>query len=169
MSAIISFLGSAIFRYLLEKIFNIVERKQDHSQEVELMKLQADIEIQQHSRRLEILEKTNKLENEKLQIIGDQELEELDSKAFIQSIKNAKSTGNKWIDGWNGIIRPLVATIAIIIWLGLLVYLVPIYVSLLNNLDLALIGKDMIDFTLNLISVALGWYFASRGLMPNKK
>lgn len=41
MTAIFSFLGSAVFRWALEKVFGFFEKKQEHGQELERLKTKA--------------------------------------------------------------------------------------------------------------------------------
>ncbi len=153
MTAILSFLGSAVFRWILEKLFGLVERKQDHAQEMQLRELQEKIDSGAHERNLELLAKQAalKVQLTELEHRGAVEMREYDG--LVESIKAAQPTGNKWIDGWNGSIRPFVATTCAVLWVATLAKrsFVP------AEFDLALIGS------------VLGWYFGTRSLMPDKK
>jgi hypothetical protein len=169
MTAIISFLGSAVFRWLLEKIFNITERSQDHKQEMELRSEQERIDSSAHLRNLEIMERQAAL-NVRLEEVKHQgAMDELDGQGFIESIRSAKPTGNAYIDGWNGSIRPLVATVSLALIVGLLMWLGPDTVAAMTPVQRATLGLTLFDFALNLAASALGWYFGARSLLPGKK
>ena len=153
MTAILSFLGSAVFRWLLEKVFSLAERKQDHGQEIERMRVQAELDAAQHVRNLEALEIQSRL---KLDLIREEvrgAVEQADASAFVESIKSAKATGVAWVDGWNGAIRPLVSTVCVALWCASLIE----RRFVLQEFDLALIGS------------VIGWHFGTRSLMPGKK
>lgn len=153
MTAILSFLGSAVFRWLLEKVFNIIERKQDHAQEIDSIKLQAEVDAAMHLRNIEMLEIQSRL---KLDLVKEETrgaFEAAEGAALIESIKSAKPTGIRWLDGWNGAIRPFVSTVCVLLWV----------MSLVNR-EFALQ-----EFDLALIGAVIGWHFGTRALMPGKK
>lgn len=153
MTAILSFLGSAVFRWLLEKVFSIAERKQDHAQEMASIELQARVDAEQHRRNLEMLEIQSRL---KLDLIKEETrgaFEAAEGAAFIESIKSARPTGIRWLDGWNGSIRPFVSTVCVLLW----------FMSLLNR------NFALQEFDLALIGSVIGWHFGTRSLLPGKK
>lgn len=153
MTALLSFLGSAVFRWVLEKVLQLSERKQDHAQEIERMRVQAEVDAAQHLRNLEMLKIQSEL---KLDLIKEETrgaYEAAEGEAFIESIRSARPTGVGWVDAWNGTIRPLVSTVCVALWAMTLVQrnFQP------NEFDLALIGA------------VIGWHFGTRSLMPGKK
>jgi hypothetical protein len=153
MTAILSFLGSAVFRWLLEKVFSVVERKQDHEQEMASIKLQAEVDAANHIRNLEMLEIQRRL---KLDLIKEETrgaFEAAEGAAFVESIRSAKTTGIRWLDGWNGAIRPFVSTVCVMLW----------FMSLVNR------DFSLQEFDLALIGSVIGWHFGTRSLMPGKK
>lgn len=170
MSAILSFLGSAIFRWLLEKIFGLFERGQDHRQELERMQLQASIDAETHMRNLEALEVQSRL---KLDLIREEvrgAVEQADAQAFIESIKSgSRPTGIKLLDAWNGAIRPFVSTVCVLVWLWLLGEFVPPYVASLSSLEKMALSVMLVEFTINLVASVIGWHFGTRSLLPGKK
>jgi hypothetical protein len=169
MTAILSFLGSAVFRWLLEKVFNIVERKQDHGQELERIKVQAEVDAAQHLRNLEMLEVQSRL---KLDLVKEEHRGAFDAaegEAFIESIKSAKPSGIAWLDAWNGAIRPLVSTVCVLVWLWLLQTFVPPYVASLSTVEKMAIAGMLVEFTISLVASVIGWHFGTRSLMPGKK
>lgn len=170
MTAIISFLGSAVFRWALEKVFGLFERGQDHKQEVERMRVQAEIDAAQHRRNLEMLEIQSRL---KLDLIKEEvrgAVEQADAQAFVESIRAAgKPTGIRPLDAWNGAIRPFVSTVCVLVWLWLLGEFVPPYVASLTSLEKMALAVVLVEFTINLVASVIGWHFGTRSLLPGKK
>lgn len=170
MTAILSFLGSAVFRWALEKFFGLAERGQDHKQEIERMRLQADIDADQHQRNLELLEVQSRL---KLDLIKEEvrgAVEQADAQAFIESIKaGSKPSGFRPIDAWNGAIRPFVSTVCVGVWIWLLGEFVPPYVASLTSVEKMAMAVVLVEFTINLVASVIGWHFGTRSLLPGKK
>lgn len=170
MTAILSFLGSAVFRWALEKLFNLAERKQDHGQEIERMKVQAQVDAEQHSRNLELLKAQADL---KLDLIKEETrgaVEAADAQAFIESIKSARQpTGVSWLDAWNGLIRPLVSTVCVVVWLWLIYTVVPPYIKTLSDAQAMALAATLFEFTITLVASVIGWHFGTRSLLPGKK
>jgi hypothetical protein len=169
MTAILSFLGSAVFRWVLEKVFSIVERKQDHAQEVELRTLQEKIDSTAHVRNLELMERQAALKVQLQEVQHRGAMDERDADAFVESIRNAKPTGNKAIDAWNGAIRPFVASVCVIAWLAMVWTFAPDALRGMDTVAKVALGVTMIEFSLSLIGSVLGWYFGARSLMPGKR
>lgn len=170
MTAIISFLGSAVFRWVLEKFFNLAERKQDHGQEIERIKVQAEVDAATHLRNLEILEVQSRL---KLDLIKEETrgaVEQADALAFVESIRTAqKPSGFAPIDAWNSAIRPFVSTVCVAVWLWLLAEFVPPYVATLTTTEKMALAVVLVEFTINLVASVIGWHFGTRSLLPGKK
>lgn len=170
MTAIISFLGSAVFRWLLEKVFGLMERKQDHEQELELRKQQEEIDSASHARNLELLVKRSELKIQETESIVRGAIEEREVDAFVESIKSAgKPSGNKIIDAWNAAIRPFVATMCIVMLIALLIWLIPPFAIALDGVAKVALATMLVEYTLALIATVIGWFFGSRGVMPGKK
>lgn len=170
MTAIISFLGSAVFRWALEKFFGLAERGQDHKQEMDRMRLQAEIDAATHLRNLEILEAQSRL---KLDLIREETrgaVEAADAQAFIESIRaGSKPSGFKPIDAWNSAIRPFVSTVCIGVWLWMLSEFVPPYIATLDTTAKMTMAVMLVEFTINLVASVIGWHFGTRSLLPGKK
>lgn len=169
MTAIFSFLGSAVFRWILEKVFGMVERKQDHDQEMQLRELQERIDTASHTRNLELLAKRAELKVQEIEAVTRGAVEQADAEAFTESIRNAKPTGNPVIDAWNGGIRPFVATVSVAIWIGMLVWLLPSTLASMTPAEKTALGLLVVEFTLALLGAFLGWYVGSRSLLPGKR
>ena len=55
MSAIISFLGGAAFRMIWGQVSAWLNKRQDHKHELEMLRLQADLDDKRHTRDCERL------------------------------------------------------------------------------------------------------------------
>ena len=153
-SALLSFLGGTAFRMIFGQVSDWINKKQDHQHELDAMRLQADLDRSRHTQDLERLRLQAELGVKEVMIQADAEVSKLEAQAFVEAMKTANArTGIKWVDAWNGCIRPLCATIAIGLWV------------------FALIGAEfkLSEWDQNLIGVVLGFFFASRALLPSKK
>lgn len=169
MTALLSFLGSAVFRWALEKVFGLVEKKQEHGQELERLKAQEAIDSAAHGRNLELLSKQAELKLAEAELAHRGAVELADAGIFRASIESAKPTGVKWVDAWNGAIRPFVASVCVLVWLCLLAWVAPPTVDAMSAAEKAALGGLVVEFTLNLIGAVTGWFFGARGLLPGKK
>ena len=170
MTVLISFLGSAVFRWLLEKVFGLMERKQDHEQELELRKQQEEIDSATHARNLELLVKRSELKIQETEAVVRGAIEEREVDAFVESIRSAgKPSGVTWVDAWNACIRPFVATMCIVMLIALLIWLIPPFAIALDGAAKIALAIMLVEYTLALIATVIGWFFGSRGVMPGKK
>ena len=149
MSALFSFLGGSVFRMLWGEISAFINKKQDHEHELEMLRLQADIEEANHKRTMEALAQQTALGIKVIEAKTEELVETESAKAFTFAMANAfKPTGIVWVDAWNGTIRPLAASIALFLWVDAL------WVA----------GFVMSDWDKELVGVILGFFFASRVL-----
>lgn len=117
ISAIISFLGGSVFRMIWGEVSSLLTARQSHAQEMERLKLQGELDAAQHARNLESLKLQNDLGVKEIRVQAEADLSRLDTEGFYSAVSNAmKPTGIKLVDAWNGVIRPLCATIAIAMW-----------------------------------------------------
>lgn len=153
-SALFSFLGGSAFRLLFGHIADFFEKKQDHQFEIERMHLQADLDQSKHVQEMENIRLQAELGVKEITVQADADVSRLEATAFIEAMKTANvKIGIWWVDAWNGVIRPLVATVCICLWIG------------------ALIQASFVlsDWDKDLIGVAIGFFFASRVLISGKK
>ena len=131
-----------------------VSSKQEHSHEIERMRLQAELDAAQHSRNLEAQRLQAELGVKEIAVRSEADLALKDLDVWGKAIDNAgKATGFMLVDVWNGIIRPLVATIAVILW-----------VLALNSQ-----GWKMTEWDKEIVGVVFGFFFASRELAKRGK
>jgi hypothetical protein len=147
ISALLSFLGGSAFRFLIGRLTDHLEKKQDHLQELDRMRLQEQIDQAKHARQQESIRLQHELGVQQIQVAGAAAVERAEAEAFAAAMGRINTpTGVRWIDGWNGAIRPAAATIALLLWL-------------LNMLKAALV---LTEWDKNLVASILGYYFADR-------
>lgn len=153
-SALFSFLGGSIFRMIWGEVSTWMTARQDHSFEIERMRLQGDLEAAQHARNLESIRVQAELGVKTIQVQAEADVGRLEAEGFFGAVKDAmQPTGIYLVDLWNGIIRPLAASIALLLW-----------VFALNTQ-----GWKMTEWDMELVGVVLGFFFASRELMKRGK
>lgn len=153
-SALFSFLGGSVFRMVWGEVADWLKKKQEHQQELDAMRLQAELEAARHERDMARIKMQAELGVKEIQIAGDAAVAKAEADAFVEAMKNAnKPTGVLWVDAWNGTIRPAAATIALALWMGDLIC---------KSLVLAEWDKD-------LIGAVLGYFFADRSLGKRAK
>jgi hypothetical protein len=123
----------------------------------DLLRVREEIEQKAHERQLETLRLQKDLNVQISYIQRDIEAtktEATEASEYLSAVQElSKKTGIVWVDAWNGIIRPLCATIAITLW-----------VSCLFSQQFSLTPWDR-----DLIGAILGFFFASRFMQKNGK
>lgn len=148
-SALFSFLGGSVFRMIWGEVSSFIEKRQEHAQEIERMKLQGDIDDREHARNMEALRVQSELGIKEVTVRSAAELNNLDAEGFYSAFKAAEQpSGIAWVDAWNKMIRPLTATLCLAM-LGLAFYQGGLVVT---------------AFFMDLISSVLGFFFADRTL-----
>lgn len=149
-SAIFSFLGGSAFRLIWEQISGWLKARQDHAHELDRLRLQGEMDAAQHGRNLESIRVQAELGVQTIRVQGEADATRGEVDAWAAAMANAaKPTGIWLVDAWNGIIRPMAASIAIVLW-----------VVALNAA-----GWKMSDWDRELVAVILGFFFASRSLV----
>ena len=115
MSALLSFLGGTAFRMIWGEISHWLTAKIEHKQELERMQLQEQMAAAQHARNQEAIKVQAELGVKTIQVQADADLSRMDMGAWAQAVADVgKQTGIRWLDAWNGSIRPAVASWAIV-------------------------------------------------------
>ena len=149
MSALLTFLGGSAFRMVWGEVSAFIKNRQEHAQEIEMIKIQADIEAAKHERLQEALKVQHSMGIQTVQVQAEADLSRIDAEGFYTAVESSnKPSGVLWVDGWNAAIRPAAATIVILLW-----------VMALNRA-----GFVMSDFDKELVGVILGFFFANRAL-----
>lgn len=153
-TALLSFLGGNAFRLIFGEVVAFINKKQDHALEVERMRLQNDLDAAQHARNLEALRVQNDLGVKVIQVQRDADLDRIDAGAWAQAVADVgKQTGIKFLDIWNGSIRPALATMAMCV----------VLFEVVKN------GFTLSDWDRELVGAILGIYVADRSLARRGK
>lgn len=149
MGAIISFLGGGAFRAVWGEVSTWLNNKQTHTQEMERMKLQSDLDTARATQALATMTAQSAAGIQLVQAQSSAAMSVADADAFTAGLKAAAAPiGVKWVDAWNGTVRPAFATVVLMLWISMVVknhYVATVW-------DLELMG-----------SVA-GFFFADRSL-----
>jgi len=149
MSALISFLGGSAFRMIWGEVSSYFTRKQEHALEMERMKVQGDLEAAQHARNIESIRVQADLGVKTIQVQAEADLARTDAAAWADAVTAVgRSTGIKFLDIWNGSVRPLLATISIAV----------VLFEVMKN------GFILSEWDKELVSAILGIYVADRSL-----
>ena len=110
-SAIFSFLGGSVFRMLWGEISAWANKAQDHKFEIERAKLQGDLDAAQHQRTLEALRLQSEMGIKVIEAKAEADVGALEAAGWFEAVRaTGKSVGVAWVDAWNAVIRPGVAT-----------------------------------------------------------
>jgi hypothetical protein len=117
MMTLISFFGGAAFRLIFGAIIDLLNKKQDHDHEMQLQRLQSELEAGRHARDLERIRLQSDLKVSEVKVMADAAEQATMTNAFLEAVKSTSvRTGIAWVDAWNQSIRPAGATIALTIW-----------------------------------------------------
>lgn len=153
-TALLSFLGGNAFRLIFGELVAYFNKKQDHALEVERLRLQGELDAAQHARNLEAIRVQNELGVKVIQVQRDADLDRIDAGAWAQAVADVgRQTGLKLIDYWNGSVRPLLATLAILV----------VVAEIVRN------GFVLSDWDRELVGAILGIYVADRSLARRGK
>jgi hypothetical protein len=147
MMTLISFLGGSAFRLIFGGVMDFFNKRQEHTHEMTLLRLQSDLDAQRHQRDQESIRLQAELGVKQVMVQADARMQEQEMDAFIAAVKNTGvKTGINWVDAWNGVIRPAGASIALLVWVG----------TILAN------SFQFTDFDRELIAAFLGVFVGER-------
>jgi hypothetical protein len=153
ISALVSFLGGSVFRMLWGELSAWLTKAQDHKHELDRMHLQAELDRSQHQRHIESIRVQAELGVKTIQVQAEAAIGELEAQGWVEAVKGTtKTVGIGWVDAWNAVIRPGVATWAVLMMTA-------------GELGLMLLSEN----TLAVTGAALGIYLADRNLMKRGK
>jgi len=149
LSALISFLGGSFARAIWGEISSFINKRQDNAHELEMLRLQSDIDDRAHARNQETLQLQAQLGIKVIEAQSQAMVDKTDADAFGAAMARAFApTGYSVVDIWNGVVRPAAATIALTLWVCKLVS---------QNFQMA-------DWDMELVGAILGFFFADRSL-----
>jgi len=154
MSALFSFLGGSVFRMIWGEASAYFTRKQEHAEEMALLELQEKIEDARHERNVASMQLQHQLGIETIQVQSEAAISKSEVDAWSQAVADVgRKTGIKFVDTWNGGIRPLLASMAIVMVFA----------------EIVALGFMMTDWHKELFGAVLGLYVADRSLKHRGK
>lgn len=119
ISALISFLGGSIFRTIWGELSSWITSRQDHSHEIERMRLQGDLDAAAHARNLDAIRVQAGLGVQTIRVQAEADVDRVEVDGWLAAVKGTTTATGVWlVDLWNGIIRPAVATWSIVMISG---------------------------------------------------
>lgn len=154
MGSILAFLGGNAFRLIFGEIIAHLNRKQEHALELERMRLQGELDAKQHERNMTAIRLQADLGVKTIQVQRDADLDRIDAGAWAQAVADVgRQTGIKFLDLWNGSIRPGLATMA----------------TVMVVIEILALGFALTDWHRELFGAILGIYVADRSLARRGK
>jgi hypothetical protein len=115
IAMLLSFFGSSMFRVLLGEVSGWLKERQEHENQIELIKLQETQQAAQHARNLEAVRLQAELGEKQIILKGAAAAEEIQLGAWGKAVEGTtKVIGVAWVDAWNAVIRPALATWAVL-------------------------------------------------------
>lgn len=119
LTALFSFLGGSAFRLIFGAVMDWFSKRQDHRQEMESLRLQAELDDKRHARDLERIRLQSDLKVTEVKVIGDVVEQKAMADAFLEAVRATRErTGVLWVDAWNASIRPAGASVSMAVWVG---------------------------------------------------
>lgn len=153
-SALFTFLAGNAFRMIWGEAVAFFNKRQEHQHEMEMAKLQSDLEKSRHERDCERIKLQSDLNVREVTVAADAAISRTEVEAWAQAVKDVgKTTGIRVLDIWNGAVRPLLATLAILV----------VVAQIVSN------GFVLSDWDRELVAAILGIYVADRSLTKRGK
>lgn len=119
LTSLLAFFGGSVFRMLWGELAAIWTRRQEHQYEIERIKLQERLEAAQHARQLEAQAQQAALKVKVIQVAAEAQVSGLEASAWQEAVKlTGFKSGLSWVDAWNALIRPALATWAVVMITG---------------------------------------------------
>lgn len=158
MGSLLSFLGGSAFRAVWSGVSSYFEKRQDHKHEVELLKMQTDIDDRKALHALAAQKQQAELGYKTIGVQADADISRIEADAFRAAMERAaQPTGIRWVDAWNGLIRPAFATAGLFLWM------------FWELRHMAISQWAVSAWSLDLIAVVMGYYFCDRSLAKRGK
>lgn len=158
LTALFSFLGGSAFRLIFGAVMDWMNKRQDHAQEMDLQRLQSELEEKRHARDLERIRLQSDLNITEVKVMGDVAEQKAMADAFIEAVKaTGQKSGVPWVDAWNGIIRPCGASVSLLLWIASV--LVAFTVA---DMTMIKAGLVLSEFDRTLIAAFLGVFVGDR-------
>lgn len=155
-----SFFGGAAFRMIFGEVSSWISKKQDHAQEMARMTLQGTLDEAQHARNMASIRLQSDLKVEVIRVQADADIGKIEADGWLEAIKGTtKRVGVKFIDGWNAVMRPAIATWGIVM----------LTVQEMSSWLPAAYKITLTPVTINVACGAIGIFIAARDLSKRGK
>ena len=115
MNPLLSFLGGSAFRMIWGELSAYLNKRMEHQQEVERMTLQERLDNNRHKNDCERIRMQSELGIKEVTVQHDLDVDKLAAAGFFDIARDVtKPIGIAWVDAWNSCIRPLGATMALL-------------------------------------------------------
>jgi hypothetical protein len=149
LATLLPLLGGATFRAVMGQAVQWVQARQDHRSEMEMMRLQAELDDRRAAREAEAIRLQHSLGVQTIRVQGETDLALEEARAFSAlQAHAAKPSGIRWVDAWNASVRPAFASICLVLWVGALVSQ----------------GFQLTEWDRAVMGVVIGFFFADRSL-----
>ncbi len=116
MGALLNFLGGAAFRAVWSGVSNYFDKRQEHKHEIQRTVLQGRLDAEAHARNLAGIKLQAEIGIKTVQVQAEAAIGEIEADAWRQAVSKAtQPTGIKFVDIWNGSMRPAFYTLALFI------------------------------------------------------
>lgn len=93
--------------------------RQEHQQELARIEAQERADAAAHQRNMESLRLQHDLGVEVIRVQGEIDTRKIEADGWLEAVKSTgRKVGVAWVDAWNAMIRPAVATWAVIMMTG---------------------------------------------------
>lgn len=111
-----SFLGSAGLRWLLGELIGVFKLREERRAEIEMLRLQAELEAQRSERQRQAVLDAAAAGVKLIEAQREAHTSEASDAMMLEALRQVgQPTGVKWVDAWNGGIRPMLATLSILL------------------------------------------------------
>lgn len=111
ISALLSFLGGSAFRMIWGEVSAFITARQEHRQELDRLRLQGELDAAAHARQMESIKAQHDMGVELIRVQAGADLDKVDAEIFGRAVAmTGQPTGYAFVDIWNGVIRPALAT-----------------------------------------------------------
>lgn len=149
MSAILSFLGGSAFRAIWGEMSAWFTKRQDAKLEIARMKVEGELEEKRFARQKEMVMLQHQQGVQNIRVQADAAADAADAAVFREAMAASRQAiGIKWVDAWNGCIRPAFGTLALVLIL----------------LQCHREGWAMVGGIAEVVFSIVGFYFADRTL-----
>jgi small-conductance mechanosensitive channel len=147
LTAVLTFLGGVAGRMVLGHLLEALTKWQDAKNEIARLKVQGEIDAAQHDRLMTSMRLQSELGVKLIEAKTEAHVTQAEADAFVEAVKaTSVRSGVWWADAWNTVIRPLLATVCIGLWVS----------SLIQR------GFVLDDWDRSLMSLALGVFVGGR-------